>query len=114
MQAYVYAAYRARAAIATTLGDPATAVTHVERAAALKAAFNDRFWLPDRKWFAVGLDADKRPLDALASNMGHCLWSGIIDDDKAAAVAAHTCSRLRCGRASGCARWPAPWAPTTP
>jgi glycogen debranching enzyme len=37
----------------------------------------------------VGLDADKRPLDALASNMGHCLWSGIIDDDKAAAVAAH-------------------------
>ena len=89
VQAYVYAAYRARAAIATALGDPATAVTHVERAAALKAAFNDRFWLPDRKWFAVGLDADKRPLDALASNMGHCLWSGIIDDDKAAAVAAH-------------------------
>jgi glycogen debranching enzyme len=26
-------------------------------------------------------------VDARASNMGHCLWSGIVDDDKAAAVA---------------------------
>src|SRR5690606_20071339 len=38
---------------------------------------------------ALGLDADKRPIDSLASNMGHCLWTGIVDDDKAAAVARH-------------------------
>ena len=36
---------------------------------------------------ALGLDRDKRPIDSLASNMGHCLWTGIIDEDKAAAVA---------------------------
>ena len=53
----------------------------------LKEAFNERFWLPDRGWFALALDGDKRPVDSLASNMGHCLWSGIVDDDKAAAVA---------------------------
>src|SRR5438270_6257511 len=35
----------------------------------------------------MGLDADKKPLDALASNMGHCLWTGIVDEDKAEAVA---------------------------
>src|SRR5439155_2287864 len=55
--------------------------------AALKQAFNRDFWLEDRGWFAVGLDQDKRPIDSLASNMGHCLWTGIVDQDKAAAVA---------------------------
>jgi glycogen debranching enzyme len=89
VQAYVYAAYRARASIACSLGDPATAAACEDSAASLKAAFNERFWLPERGWYAMGLDRDKRPLDALASNMGHCLWCGIVDDDKAAAVAGH-------------------------
>ena len=39
-------------------------------------------------WFALALDHSKRPVGALASNMGHCLWSGIVDDDKASLVAA--------------------------
>jgi glycogen debranching enzyme len=53
----------------------------------LKEAFNRDFWLEDRGWFALGLDADKRAIDALANNMGHCLWTGIVDADKAPAVA---------------------------
>ncbi len=36
---------------------------------------------------AMGLDRDKKPIDALTSNMGHCLWTGILDADKADAVA---------------------------
>jgi glycogen debranching enzyme len=88
VQAYLYAAYRARAAIAAAVDDPATAVAYEYRATTLKAAFNERFWLPEHGWFAVGLDRDERPLDALASNMGHCLWMGIVDDDKAPVVAA--------------------------
>jgi glycogen debranching enzyme len=63
-----------------------------ERAATLKRAFNERFWLPEHEWFALALDRDGRPVDACASNMGHCLWSGIVDDDKAASVAAHLVS----------------------
>jgi glycogen debranching enzyme len=35
----------------------------------------------------VGLDADKRPIDSLTSNIGHCLWTGIVDEDKARRVA---------------------------
>ena len=89
VQAYVYAAYRARAEIAGAVGDPATVAEYEHRAAALKTAFNERFWLPGRGWYAVGLDRDKRPLDALTSAMGHCLWTGIVDDDKAPTVAAH-------------------------
>ena len=57
------------------------------RAADLRTRFNRDFWLEDRGWLAVGLDVDKDPIDALASNMGHCLWTGILDEDKAAIVA---------------------------
>jgi len=88
VQAYVYGAYLARAHIADEDGDATLAGRYRGRAAALKAAFNRDFWLPDRGWFAMGLDASKRPIDALASNMGHCLWTGIVDEDKAPPVAA--------------------------
>ena len=87
VQGYVYAAFLARAAIASFRGDDELAAEWEERAANLKREFNDRFWLPERGYFALALDADKRPVDSCASNMGHCLWTGIVDDDKAAPVA---------------------------
>jgi glycogen debranching enzyme len=89
VQAYVYGAYLARAHFADEVGDVATAGRYRGKAAALKEAFNDEFWLPHRGWFAMALDGSKRPVDALASNMGHCLWTGIVDEDKAEQVAAH-------------------------
>ncbi|MGH9121385.1 MAG: amylo-alpha-1,6-glucosidase [Acidimicrobiales bacterium] len=89
VQGYVYAAYLARADIAATSGDVAVANRFSEKADRLKEAFNEKFWLKERGYFAVGLDRDKRPIDALTSNIGHCLWSGIVDTDKAAEVAAH-------------------------
>ncbi|XAS68542.1 glycogen debranching N-terminal domain-containing protein [Micrococcaceae bacterium Sec5.7] len=87
VQGYVYSAYIGRALMAVDAGDAGLARDWGTRAAALKKAFNERFWLPDLGYFAIALDKDKKPVDACASNMGHCLWSGIIDDDKAAAVA---------------------------
>ncbi len=87
VQGYAYAAYRARAALADAAGRPGEAREWIVRADELKAAFNARFWLSERGWFAVGLDRDKRPIDSLTSNIGHCLWSGIVDRDKATAVA---------------------------
>ncbi|MEU2348531.1 glycosyltransferase [Modestobacter sp. NPDC049651] len=85
-------AYVARSQLAVRAGDEVTARRWTERAEALRTAFNRHFWLPERGWFALGLDRDKRPIDSLASNMGHCLWTGIIDEDKAAAVAEHLLS----------------------
>ena len=79
----MYAAYVARAHFAEEAGDHQTQARYLERARQLKEAFNQDFWLEERGWFALGLDADKRPIDALATNMGHCLWTGIVDDDKA-------------------------------
>ena len=87
VQAYVYGAFLARAHFADEDGDAECADRYRSKASALKEAFNRDFWLPDRGWFAMALDDRKRPVDALASNMGHCLWTGIVDEDKAAIVA---------------------------
>jgi glycogen debranching enzyme len=92
VQGYAYGAYVARSALARDAGDEALADDWAARAAALKQAFNEVFWLPDKGWFAVALDRDKRPVDALTSNIGHCLWTGIVDDDKAAVVVKHLMS----------------------
>ncbi|MGQ0521007.1 MAG: amylo-alpha-1,6-glucosidase [Actinomycetota bacterium] len=92
VQGYVYSAYLARAHFAHEYGDTATYERYRAKAAALKEAFNRDFWLEDRGWFAMALDHRKRPVDALSSNMGHCLWTGIVDVDKAARVAAHLLS----------------------
>lgn len=87
VQAYVYGALIARSHFATEHGDHDLAEELRKKAGRLKEAFNRDFWLDERGWFAVGLDRDKRPIDALASNIGHCLWTGIVDTDKAALVA---------------------------
>lgn len=87
VQGYAYAAYRARAHLADVLEAGRGADAWRERAAALQRAFDDAFWLADRGWYAVALDRDKQPVDSLASNMGHCLWSGIVPQHRAPQVA---------------------------
>ena len=92
VQGYVYAAFRARAFLADLYDDPGLAASCRSRASQLKEAFNERFWLPERGWFAIGLDQDKRPIDALASNMGQALAMGIVDSSLASLVAQHLVS----------------------
>jgi glycogen debranching enzyme len=87
VQGYVYSAFISRAVLAMDTGDHELADHWRNRAAALKKQFNELFWLPERGYYAVALDRHKRPVDACTSNMGHCLWSGIVDDEKAPLVA---------------------------
>ncbi len=88
-QGYVYAAFVARSHMATEAGDHELAESLRARARDLKRRFNEDFWVErdDGGYFAMGLDRDKRPIDGIGSNMGHALWAGIVDEDKAAAVA---------------------------
>jgi glycogen debranching enzyme len=86
VQGYVYAAYLARAELAAAAGEPEREARCRRRAADLKRAFNQDFWIEDLGRFAMALDRNKRQVGTLTSNIGHCLWSGIVDDDKAAAV----------------------------
>lgn len=93
LQGYVYDAKRRCARLARELwGDPVLAERLEQEAAALKVRFNRDYWLPDREFFALALDGDGRQVDALTSNIGHLLWSGIADEDKARACVEHLMS----------------------
>jgi glycogen debranching enzyme len=87
VQAYVYAAYLARAWMAYDAGDTALGDKLSDWAAVLKKQFNEQFWMPERGYYAIALDGKKQQVDACASNMGHCLWLGLLDEDKAPQVA---------------------------
>lgn len=87
VQGYVYAAFRGRAELARLFGDDGTAAQYDEKAAQLAAAFEEAFWLPECGYYALALDGLKQPVDALASNQGHCLWTGIASEEHAAQVA---------------------------
>jgi len=92
VQGYVYAAWRARADIAEHLGDEATAERCNGKADKLKAAFNERFYVESTGCFALALDGSKRQVDSITSNIGHLLWTGIVEDDHAVAIAEHLVS----------------------
>ncbi len=89
LQGYVYDARRRCARLARDVWqDEAFAAKLEDKADKLKTSFNHDFWLQDRGYYALALDGDKRPADALTSNIGHLLWSGIVDDDRAEEVVA--------------------------
>jgi glycogen debranching enzyme len=90
IQGYVYDAKLRCARLARQFWrDPGLAERLEHEAAELKRRFNEDFWLAERGYFALALDGDKRPVDSLTSNIGHLLWSGIVDDDKSESVAHH-------------------------
>ncbi|TYB95293.1 amylo-alpha-1,6-glucosidase [Micromonospora sp. WP24] len=90
LQGYAYDAKRRGARLAREFwGDPEYADRLEREAAELKQRFNRDFWLPEREYYALALEPDGTPVDALSSNIGHLLWSGIVEDERAAAVAAH-------------------------
>ncbi len=86
VQGYVYAAFLARASLADKFGDAPGAATWRERAQDLKRRFHEDFWLPDLGFYAMALDGNKRPLAVVSSNIGHCLWTGIVDETVAPLV----------------------------
>jgi glycogen debranching enzyme len=55
-------------------------------AAQLKERFNRDFWSTSRRHYVLALDKDKEQVDSLTSNVGHLLWSGIMDESRAGAM----------------------------
>jgi glycogen debranching enzyme len=90
LQGYAYDAKMRGARLARLVWNDLPFAERLEREAAdLKRRFNRDFWLPDREYFALALDADGSQVDSLASNNGLLLWSGIVDTAKAKAVVGH-------------------------
>ncbi|KHD74368.1 hypothetical protein MB27_29165 [Actinoplanes utahensis] len=87
-QGYAYRALLGTARLAARVwDDPAWSVTLSATATGLRDRFATDFRLPDG-FVALALDASGAAVDAAASNAGHVLWCGLLDDDWAAVVAA--------------------------
>ena len=83
VQGYVYAARIGLARLLDLLGKHRLARRLRRQAADLKARFNRDFWVEDECFYALALVANMEPATSVASNPGHCLWTGIADTDKA-------------------------------
>ncbi len=90
VQGYAYAAFMSVASVAARLGHGRVADRLVTRASALKRSFERDFWLEPEGMIALALDADGRPCRVMTSNGAHCLATGIVDGERAAAM----CRRL--------------------
>ncbi len=86
LQGYVYDAWLRMAKMYEALGDPARADQLRTKAAKLFEQFNAAFWDEAGGYYAYALDGDKKQVLSVASNPGHCLWSGIVPPDRAARV----------------------------
>jgi glycogen debranching enzyme len=88
LQGYVYDAWLRMAEIYDELGRPERAATLRDKAATLFRRFNEAFWDEETGFYAYMLDGEKRPVQSIASNPGHLLWSGIVPPDRAQRVMA--------------------------
>ena len=90
LQGYAYDAKMRAARLAREFWDDPAYADQLEREAAqLKERFNRDWWVADGEYYALALDPDGRQLAVLSSNIGHLLWSGIVDEDRAAKIAEH-------------------------
>ncbi len=87
VQGYIYIAWMETARIADLLGYYGLARKLRIAAADLKNRFERDFWIDSERFVALALDADGKPGNVISSNPGHLLFTGILDDDKAHAVA---------------------------
>lgn len=79
-QGYKYLAFKEIGELLKIFGEKGLADQLIKEAEELKKKFNKMFWMEDRKYFALGLDFEKKQRKAITSNPGHLLFTGIIDN----------------------------------
>lgn len=89
VQGYVYRAKVLIADLYARVGEDSMAARLHKEASDLKARFNREFWLESKNFYAIALQKDSRPAAVISSNPGQALWTGIVDDTRAAAVVQH-------------------------
>ncbi|GGX55535.1 amylo-alpha-1,6-glucosidase [Streptomyces fructofermentans] len=81
-QGYAYDALRRTAHLARTVWDDEVYAALLEQAAGdLRDRFQRDFWMADHAFPALALDGGGKHVDALASDAGHLLWSGLLDKE---------------------------------
>jgi glycogen debranching enzyme len=86
LQGYVYDAWLRMAEIYDELDNKRRANALRKKAAILFKKFNEAFWDEKSGFYAFALDGEKKKVLSVASNVGQCLWSGIIAPERARRV----------------------------
>jgi glycogen debranching enzyme len=86
-QGFMYVAKLRMSEMLWFMGNRDLARRYFHEASELKKRFNDRYWMPDKKFFALGLDAQRKQIKSISSNPGQLLACGIVEKDLAKAVA---------------------------
>ncbi|PGH47446.1 glycogen debranching N-terminal domain-containing protein [Streptomyces sp. Ru87] len=86
-QGYAYDALLRTARLARSVWDDAPFARSLEEAAgALRERFHQAFWVEEAGFPAQALDGAGNRAEALGSEAGHLLWSGILDQERGTAV----------------------------
>jgi glycogen debranching enzyme len=83
VQGYVFAAWNAAADLFELYGEAERAATLRTKALELRQRFQTAWWSETDQFYAMALDAEKLPVTTVSSNVGHCLWTGMLDDGPA-------------------------------
>jgi len=86
LQGYVYDAWLRMAEIYDELDNKRRANALRKKATVLFKKFNDMFWDDKFGFYAYALDGEKKKVLSVVSNVGQCLWSGIIAPQRAGKV----------------------------
>jgi glycogen debranching enzyme len=85
VQGYAYAAWQAMAGMGELLTDGRARAWHM-RAEDIRQRVEERFWMEDEQFYAIALDGDGNPCEAIGSNAGHLLFTGLPTAARAEAV----------------------------
>jgi glycogen debranching enzyme len=88
VQGYVYDAKLRASELAREVWRDRELADRLQREAKeLQERFDKAFWIDRRGgYYALALDGEKQQVDALCSNLGHLLWSGIVPDERVDAL----------------------------
>lgn len=87
VQGYVYDALINAFQLSQVMGMKEEAGKLMRRAEAIRQKFNETFWFDEKSTFYLALAGNKKPCNIVASNPGHCLFSGIATMEHARDVA---------------------------
>jgi len=98
VQGYVFAAWIAAADLFDQHGEPERAAAFRAKAQDLRTRFQAEWWSGVDQFYVMALDSEKSPIETVASNVGHCLWTGMLDDGPAWTVGGRlVCDDMLCG-----------------
>jgi glycogen debranching enzyme len=86
VQGYVYDAKYRMSSLLRLFGDVSRADRLKKESAELAKRFEKAFWMPQRGFYAMGLDAHKKPLEVISSNPGQLLFTRILGRERARSV----------------------------